>query len=254
MNEKLDEFTKEAAGFTEHNSDGDTILDDEYVYIKTNDSSYEYRLTAEQRPVPQVPPVYTRTSKNKLNEELMPCLVQCLAKYKVSANDILGIVKDVANIVFHQKWKLSNTDTSEAGNNDDDSEIELEVVIGETNVNSAQKRKMGESEDMCFVMPTRRCLNMYLEDAAYMNLAVVADVLKNNDKAKQIITVGLDDTTKSAGYRKLDVKTDHITVVDRETMKKKTYTTGYIENKSHSGKDSAETYHFKLTCLAVLAG
>lgn len=29
--------------------------------------------------------------------------------------------------------------------------------------------------------------------------------------------------------------------------------TGFIENISHSGKDGADAYEFKLTCLAILA-
>jgi len=43
-----------------------------------------------------------------------------------------------------------------------------------------------------------------MEDASYMNLKMVAEVMLN--KEDQVVTVGVDDTTKAAGRRLYDVK------------------------------------------------
>ena len=35
----------------------------------------------------------------------MRCTVQCLADYKVSLNDLTGIIVNTANIIFNQNWE-----------------------------------------------------------------------------------------------------------------------------------------------------
>ena len=81
-------------------------------------------------------------------------------------------------------------------------------------------------------------------------LKMVAEVMLN--KEDQVVTVGVDDTTKAAGRRLYDVKTDHITVAG-PSKSRRTFTTGYVENVSHSGKDVAAAYDMKLKVLAVLS-
>ena len=71
-------------------------------------------------------------------------------------------------------------------------------------------------------------------------------------KEDNIVTVGLDDTTKAAGHRRYHVKADHITLAG-PSGEKRSLTTGYTENASHTGKDGAAAYEFKLKCLAILA-
>ena len=82
----------------------------------------------------------------------------------------------------------------------------------------------------------------YLQDASYLSLEYIAQQILN--KEDNIVTVGLDDTTKAAGHRCYDVKADHITIAG-PSGKRKSLTTGYVENVSHSGKDGAEAYEFK---------
>ena len=67
-----------------------------------------------------------------------------------------------------------------------------------------------------------------------------------------VVTVGLDDTTKAAGHKLYDVKADHNTISGSD-VPRKTMTTGYTENISHSGADGAAAYELKLKCLTVLA-
>ncbi|ESO92790.1 hypothetical protein LOTGIDRAFT_162271 [Lottia gigantea] len=73
------------------------------------------------------------------------------------------------------------------------------------------------------------------------------------NKGDDVITVGLDDTTKAAGHRLFDIKTDSITIT-QASGEKRLLTTGYLENASHAGKAGAEAYNFNLQCLAILAG
>ena len=73
---------------------------------------------------------------------------------------------------------------------------------------------------------------------------MAADYLLNKDET-DVVTVGLDDTTKAAGHKKIDVKADHL-FVSGPSKSKKTLTTGYSENLSHSRADGAMTYEFKL--------
>ena len=82
-----------------------------------------------------------------------------------------------------------------------------------------------------------------------MNLLMVAEELIN--KGENVITVGLDDTTKAPGHELYDVKADHITIKGPNATRK-TMTTGYTENVSHTGADGAAAYELKLKCLAVL--
>ena len=59
------------------------------------------------------------------------------------------------------------------------------------------------------------------------------------------VTVSIDNTTKAAGHRLYDIKTDHITIKSK-SENKQFLTTGFIENVSHKGKDGADTHNFQL--------
>ena len=100
------------------------------------------------------------------------------------------------------------------------------------------------------VFPSWRTLKRYLQNASYVSLEYVAQQILN--KEDKVVTVGLDDTTKAVGLRMYDVKAYHITIKG-PSGKKISLTTGYVENISHSGRDGAKAYEFKLNSLAILA-
>lgn len=190
---------------------------------------------------PIFPAMNIRTGRNSIDESIIRCTVQCLAKYKVSQNDLAGIIVSTANILFGQIWELgpswSDTDTaSDTDESEDDSEA------------STKRRRV--HWDYRTVFPSRRCIANYLEDATYLHLKMVADFLTH--KGENVVSIGLDDTTKAAGHRSYDVKADHITVIGPDE-KRRTMTTGYIENTTHSGKEAASAYSYKLESLALLA-
>ena len=87
-----------------------------------------------------------------------------------------------------------------------------------------------------------RSITNTFEDASNLNLEYVAQCLLNKDDT--VITVGVDDT------KKVDVKSDRISIIGM-AGEKKTPTTGYVQNPSHSGDDSARTYEFQVSCLAL---
>ena len=56
---------------------------------------------------------------------------------------------------------------------------------------------------------------------------------------------------KAAGHKRFDVKTMHVTVIDEE-KNRETFTSGFYQNASHSGKTSAETVKHDIAKMAIL--
>ena len=163
---------------------------------------------------------------------------------------------NVANIIFHQDWEMPENKDENTENDKDDETISSSEEEEKQERGNILERKQSENKkrkckkDLTFTLPSRRTIMRYLEDASYMSLKYVAQQLLNNED--YVVTVGLDDTTKAAGHKTYDIKTDHITMKGN-SQPKKTFTTGYIENLSHSGDDGAAAYNHKLKCLSILA-
>ena len=135
------------------------------------------------------PPVYTRSGYRVMNESLMRCATQCLAEYKVSANDLSSIMIKTANIIFGQQWKLNNeTEVDGDDNDDDDNDCEDQEDMRYRKYDQVKNR-----------FPSRRTLNAWLEDAAMLNLKFVAENILN--KEDNVVTVGIDDTSKAVGHK-----------------------------------------------------
>ena len=188
------------------------------------------------------PPVYTRTGYRSMNEDVMRCVTQCFAEHKVSANDLSGIMIKTANMIFSQQWEL-NSETDDE--NDDEEDGDDEDTEEDTRDRNAAYDKVKNR------FPSRRTLNSYLEDGAYLNLKFVAENILN--KEENIVTVGIDDTSKAAGHKLYNLKSDHITIGGKD-KKRQTFTTGYSEVASKAGEENAKIYEGKLKCLATLAG
>ena len=193
------------------------------------------------------PDVKIRTGRRTLNEDLVRCIVQCVSEFKVSHADISGITVRSANMIFGQNWQISSNENvdedDEANQSDDDSGDENTATSSTTLI-----RKRKSVGDLTYIFPSKLCISRYLQDAYLLNMEHVAAYL--TDKDDNVIAIGLDDTTKAAGHKMYDIKADHITVHGPEG--KKSLTTGFMENISHSGEDSAVTYEEKLKILAIL--
>ena len=260
------EFYEECAS-EENASDMDAPVGDEFIPssrvnenpLNSNDSKRSTRSQDDSIKSPiassdnvstSFPDVPVRSGKKRINEALMRCLVQCLSDYKVSRNDLCGIVVSVANLVFHQRWERHSELEGNDGNDQDD-ESEFDTDEETTEPSGATKRRRA-AKDLTHVFPSNRCLDMYLEDASFLNLKMVADKIINKEDG-DVVTVGYDDFTKAAGYGTISGKADHITICGPD-KRRKTLTTGFIENLGHSGAEGAEGYEYKLKCLAFLGG
>ena len=155
------------------------------------------------------PDVKIRTGRRTLNEALVRCIVQCVSEFKVSQADISGIIVCSANTIFGQNWQISSDknvdEDDEANQSDDDSGGENTATSSTTLI-----RKRKSVGDLTYIFPSKRCISMYLQDAYLLSMKHVASYSTN--QGYNAITVGLDDTTKTAGHKMYDIKADHITV------------------------------------------
>ena len=119
------------------------------------------------------PGVKVRNSRFKINEQTVRCTVQCLAGYKVSPNDLTGIIVNTVNIIFDQNWEkeddvAAEEDEYEHIQSDTTEESDDDEPQPEEN-SSTSKRRMSK-KDLTYVFPSRRTINRYLEDALYLNM------------------------------------------------------------------------------------
>jgi hypothetical protein len=131
-------------------------------------------------------------------------------------------VVDVGRIVFDKPWEQhsASVDGPASGCTDEDEDV--------TDDEDAPGR------DLSFVMPSRVSVARYLEDASMLNLKNLAETLMEKD-TDTVVTCGIDDTKKAAGHKVHDVKTDCITF-GRADGTTQSYTTGFLENASRSGR------------------
>lgn len=211
--------------------------------LRSSEAEVEDSVASES--VSHYPKVRIRSGPKSLNENVIRCMVQCLSDYKVSNRDLTGIMISTANMIFGQSWTLEPEVTDE---------MESKVQGQGENIEDAtqppprKRRKALGGATLDYVFPSRRTIERYLEDAALLNLRYVGQHLL--EKQDKVVTVGLDDTTKAAGRKFYDVKTDHITVTSE--TERKILTTGYVENVSHAGAEGATAYKYKLQTLAIL--
>ena len=96
----------------------------------------------------------------------MRCTVQCLADYKVSPQDLTGIIVNTANIIFDQNWEKEQCvldDKDQIDTQSDITESDDDEPQADENA-STSKRRMSQ-RDLTYVFPSSRTINRYLEDA-----------------------------------------------------------------------------------------
>ena len=224
---------------------------------------------------PAFPQVPLRFSRNELNPQIMRAVAHVQATYKISDNDTRGIFVDVGNLVFGQEWKkevvFDNTDAEvESDQEDMDDWIPVDTILDNnsnfqvpsTSHHAAEnldttrdnqevtKKKRKVQKDLSKTFPSRATLRRWMESASLLNLRHVAKILMDHDS---VTTIGFDDTTKAAGHKLFDSKALNITV-DGDGRHRKSYTTGFHSNLSHSGEDQTQSLKFALEQMAVLAG
>ena len=86
----------------------------------------------------------------------MKCTVQCFADYKVSPNDLTGIIVNTANIIFDQNWEkeddvAAEEDEYDHNQSDTTEESDDDAPLPEGNY-STSKRRMSK-KDLTYVFP-----------------------------------------------------------------------------------------------------
>ena len=184
------------------------------------------------------PKIKARDGYRKMNVKVMEVLMVMVSSYGVSENKAAGCLQMILNNLCGQNLQLPDPKVTEM----DDS------------APSARKWKVG---DLTFTLPTPQTIHTWIEDGAMLSMWHVADEMRvASENPNAAITLGTDDTVKAQGFRKADVKTGHVTVVEKKDGKKirSNYSLGYYPNISHAGADSAITVNTVLDMLAVVSG
>ena len=106
-------------------------------------------------------------SRHTVDEWIIRCTVQCIADYKMIRNDLIGIIVTTANVVFGLNWYTA----SDLEESDNTSELD-----NDTPGPDVLKRRRTYN-DLIYVFPSPRCIDMYLQDAAFLNLNMAADLI-----------------------------------------------------------------------------
>ena len=87
-------------------------------------------------------------------------MVHCFSKYKISADDLSGIIVSIANMIFQQEWN-----ESEKAKDDNSETVESDVagenvpVQSDSDVSSSQPKRRKMLKDYTHVFPSSRSLN-----------------------------------------------------------------------------------------------
>ena len=200
-------------------------------------SDYEFDGTDTQVNEPRsFPKMPVRSGRNTLNETIMRAFVSCLSDTKVSMEDLRKIFVTMGNVVFDQDWDL---DSGLSG-------------VAKQPPSAPGVKQVRVKEDLSNVFPSARACDRWLKASGMLNLQYLACLLR--DKSEEaVVTCGTDDGTKAAGNKMYDVKNTHFTI-KAEGEARSTYSTGYLENCSHSSEDAARSMDTTFTILGVLSG
>jgi hypothetical protein len=173
-----------------------------------------------------------RTSYKNIDVDIIEVMVNMESQFGVEQRQVAPLLAYIMNKLANQNWEPPSEETEK---------LELD---GSETVDKLRKRK--KTRDLTFVLPSRKCIHKKLEDAAFMNFKFVADSIEKTHEVGGTVTSGWDDTVKAAGHRLHDVKSGRITCVTKEIDSegneqkvRQSFTTGFLPNISHSGKDSA---------------
>ena len=192
--------------------------------------------SADQQEWPQIE---ARDGYRKMNVKVMEVLMVLVSTYKVSENKAAACLQMVLNTLCSQNLLLPSPQVVEMEDDPDPS--------------STRSWAVG---DLTHTLPTPQTIHKWIEDGAILSLWHVADEMKvTSEKSNTATTLGTDDTVKAQGFRRADVKTGNVTIIEQQAGKKvrSNYYLGYYPNISHSGADSAITVNTVLDMLALVS-
>ena len=198
----------------------------------------------------EIPSIPVRTGYRSVDPRVCQLLVDLESKFEIEARRSRQVLAHIANSeLFQQKWEIRDWE-------DDMNENSSEETDMENNLAEPEKKKRKRfTKDNTYVLPSRKTVAQYVKDSALLNFKHVADhIIAGKTEGNTTVTFGSDDTKKAAGHKTIDVKTGHITIVksDGAVTTRETFSTGYLENVSHSGSDNAAGVQSWLTQMSVL--
>jgi len=195
----------------------------------------------------QFPKIKVRECKKTFNIDLMTVLVEGVATLNLCPGKVLKYTAMLANKVFGQNWEISEEDNTDANVDDRDGNV------GNVNTEDCQpkRKKYKHWCDHTYILPCKQTLNNWIYDSYILNFHHLAENVMTANAQDKVVVLGLDDSIKADGNKKFDMKTGHVTVVDSE-HKRTTYSTGFLENISHSGSNQAMSINHIFSLMATL--
>ena len=193
---------------------------------RTTRSSLDQGEGTKTETVPQMPKIKVRESFKTFNPNIIEALVVIISVYKVDARQAPDLLVYIANHLFGQEW----------------------VALPEKESKKEEEEKLMNYD---YVLPHRSNIASKLSDFSLLSFLDMAESIENAKANEQVVTYGTDDTTKAAGFKKFDMKTNHITIIG-EDKTRETYTSGFYENISHKGIHAADTIRHDIAKMAVL--
>ena len=155
-------------------------------------------------PPQEFPDIPVRTGYKTFNIDIMEALVVMEAVFKVDARKARQLLAFVSNKVFKQKWTVADEKKSK---------VEDEIIDDDGSPVKKKPRKLGNLD---YQLPDRVTVSKYLSDFSLLSYTDMAESIVNAAAEDKSVTYGVDDTVKAAGFRKFDVKTMHVTILDEE--------------------------------------
>ncbi len=125
--------------------------------------------------------------------------MHCISSYRVSDEDLHGIIFTAANTIFNQAWELQGDLETIDHTNDSNSDVEQLSIVG------VLCKKLHVCTKTYNVFSSRRTINRYIGDGSILSLRHVCESIINA-KPDESLTWGVDYITNAAGHRLYDVK------------------------------------------------
>ena len=235
--ERLEEEARESKESEERTQDDEK---DESFYGK---SKTPYESLPESTYFPKIP---ARSGYRSINKDIMETLIVMESVYKVPARKSLHLLAYIGKKLFNQDWFVPE------GEREEDIRLEGKKRRGE-NEQPKKKKHKPSPDDLINALPSRQSVAAGVKDFALLSFADMAESIEGAHNDGAVVTYGTDDTVKAAGKKKVDMKTNHITIINEE-HDRQTFTSGFYENASHGGEFAAETIRHDITKMAIITG
>ena len=142
----------------------------------------------------EIPSIPVRIGFRSVDPRICQLLVDLESKFEIEARRSRQVLAHIANSdLFQQKWEVRDWEEDQNDNNNS-----KKVVLEEGLDEPGKKRRKRCTNDMTFVLPSRRTIARYVKDSSILNFKHVANqLISGKDDCNTTITFGSDDTKKA---------------------------------------------------------